>query len=93
LISLNDNIGLLIIGVRQKRHSPRPLDGSRDLALVPGTGAGPFFRQDLEVGIDEAPQGLRVLIIDLAYIIYAEMAHFFFFYRLIVVHILMKRPS
>src|SRR5947207_15838643 len=61
-------------GVGEERHLPGPLDGERDLALVPPAGAGDPPRADLALPGDVAPALARVLVINLGDLPPAEVA-------------------
>jgi hypothetical protein len=73
---------------RQERHDAGTFDRLRQLALMPGTDAGPFGRQNFHVKINEAAQKTGILIIDISHLVRAEKTLFFFF-GLVVIHKMM----
>src|SRR5262249_55005349 len=64
----------LLRDVREQRHLPRALHGSRDLELVPPAGARDAARADLALLRDVAPELGRVLVVDLVHLVAAEVA-------------------
>jgi len=62
--------------IRQKRHCPRPFDGSGDHSLMLGAVACSPGRNNLGVHIHEAPQKLRVFVVHGIDIVGAKIAGF-----------------
>src|SRR5262245_6286319 len=60
--------------VRQERHLARPLDGDRDLALMPATRSGDPARPDLALLRDVAPELVVVLVVDFLDLLATEEA-------------------
>jgi len=58
----------------QQGHLPRPPDGARHGPLVMGAGAGAAARQDLAPFRDELAQDANILVVNMLYLVHAELA-------------------
>jgi hypothetical protein len=60
---------------REQSEMPRPLDGDRQPALMPGAGAGLAPRPDLASLCEKPTQGGHVFVVDRLSLFQAEGAH------------------
>src|SRR5690606_29330550 len=66
--------GVVVVGVRDQGQEASALDGGRQLALVPGLGAGDPARDDL-AGLGQVlAQGVEILVVDLLDTLGGELA-------------------